>query len=576
VVGDAQSSDYPLVNPGGGTYYFDTPNEEENLFIGKFTIDSLKLNVSPMVSICRGDSTTLTASGAISYQWSPPTGLSATNIANPKASPKVTTTYTVTSIDTSACGRKLIDSVKVIVNTLAGLAITKDTSICTGSSITLNANGGTNYTWSNGATTSSIAINVLTSQTYTLGISNGACSKDTSVRVTVIPLPGIHLSGNTKICHGISDTLKVSGGTTYLWSNGNTTTTYYTGAINADSTITVIAYNSYGCYHDTIITIHSVPFPVPVITAKHNICTGESDTLTASGGTTYLWNNGNTTTTYYTGAIKANSTFTVIAYNSYGCSHDTTIAIHPIPLPIPVITTKHSSCIGEADTLTVSGGTTYLWGNGDTTTTYYTGAINAHSTITLIAYNSYGCHHDTTITLIPDIPNLSACCDAILVVGNDTTLTAKGNKAKLYQWSPEATCINLPLCNSVKVSPTITTTYTVTMTDSSGCQLEKEVTVIVEIPCADFNIPNVFTPDYAGPNGINNLFYITINAPSSWSITIYDRWGKEMFTSTNPNQYWNGNTESGNKAPGGVYYYIISATCQGNTYKKDGFVQVIR
>jgi hypothetical protein len=63
---------------------------------------------------------------------------------------------------------------------------------------------------------------------------------------------------------------------------------------------------------------------------------------------------------------------------------------------------------------------------------------------------------------------------------------------------------------------------------------------------------------------------------SAWSMTIYDRWGKEMFHSTDPGQYWTGTTEGGGKASDGVYYYIIDATCQNTTYKKDGFVQLIR
>jgi len=62
----------------------------------------------------------------------------------------------------------------------------------------------------------------------------------------------------------------------------------------------------------------------------------------------------------------------------------------------------------------------------------------------------------------------------------------------------------------------------------------------------------------------------------AWALTIYDRWGKEMFHSTNPYDYWTGNTEGGAKAPAGVYYYIIDGTCQNDTYKKDGFVQLIR
>jgi len=436
VAGDAINKGYPTINPGGGAYYFDSVvyNGAENIFIGKFIIAGLSVN--PVVSICRGSSTILSASGAISYTWTPPTGLSATNIPNPVASPTVTTTYTVKAIDTGVCGGTFIDSVTVIVDTNnpKNISLTKDTFICNGSSITLSAGGATSYTWNTGATTSSISIlNDVTTQTYKVSISNGACVKDTDMTVTVISPPKINVSGNTKICQGNSVQLNVSGGNTYSWSSGNTTTTYNTGAINADSTITVTAYNSLGCWHDTTIIIISEP-----------------------------------------------------------------------------------------------------------------------------------------------TPNLNACCNAIIVAGNDTTLVAKGNTTKPYQWSPQVTCLNPPLCDSVKASPTLTTTYTVTLTDSAGCQVERTIIIVVETPCINFAIPNVFTPDNAGPLGLNSVFYIKTSGLDSWSIIIYDRWGKEMFSSINPAQYWDGNTEGGGKAPDGVYYYIINASCQNNTFKKDGFVQLIR
>jgi gliding motility-associated-like protein len=109
--------------------------------------------------------------------------------------------------------------------------------------------------------------------------------------------------------------------------------------------------------------------------------------------------------------------------------------------------------------------------------------------------------------------------------------------------------------------------------------VERIVTIVVETACFDFIVPNVFTPDFAGTGALgafDKVLYIKTENLSAWSITIYDRWGKEMFKSTDPDAFWDGNTEGGSKAPDGVYYYIISATCQNNAYKKDGFVQVIR
>jgi hypothetical protein len=50
-----------------------------------------------------GDSVTLTGSGAVTYLWSPATGLSCITCPTPKASPAVTTTYTLTGVGTNGC-----------------------------------------------------------------------------------------------------------------------------------------------------------------------------------------------------------------------------------------------------------------------------------------------------------------------------------------------------------------------------------------------------------------------------------------------------------------------------------------
>lgn len=59
-------------------------------------------------TIASGQSVQLTASGATTYAWSPPDGLSAVDISNPMASPLVSTTYTVTGTDNGCNGMATI------------------------------------------------------------------------------------------------------------------------------------------------------------------------------------------------------------------------------------------------------------------------------------------------------------------------------------------------------------------------------------------------------------------------------------------------------------------------------------
>jgi gliding motility-associated-like protein len=220
------------------------------------------------------------------------------------------------------------------------------------------------------------------------------------------------------------------------------------------------------------------------------------------------------------------------------------------------------------------GGTppyTYNWSPGGGTTA--TLSALSVGTYTVSVNDANGCKGSATATIKALPPSLYLCCDTTIIQGGSGIITA--DSSLYYKWEP-ATGLNCDTCQIVIASPTITTTYTVTGTDGNGCTVVKEITVIVENVCAKFTVPNVFTPDFQGSSGVNNVFYIKTVDLSAWSITIYDRWGKEMYTSNNPDVYWDGNTEGGSKASDGVYYYIISATCQGNTYKRDGFVQLIR
>jgi hypothetical protein len=116
---------------------------------------TVSVSASPSGIICFGSSTTLTASGtATSYSWLPTTGLSNPNIANPVASPTVTTTYTVTGTNALGCTRTA--TITVTVNPQLTAITAPDDTTCCGSITYIggasgSASGGTSpytYSWS--------------------------------------------------------------------------------------------------------------------------------------------------------------------------------------------------------------------------------------------------------------------------------------------------------------------------------------------------------------------------------------------------------------------------------------------
>ena len=174
------------------------------------------------------------------------------------------------------------------------------TTFCAGGSVTLTSSSGTSYLWSNGATTRS--INITASGSYTVKVTNsGGCqstSSATVVTVNALPAtPTITAGGPTTFCTGGSVTLTSSAGTSYLWSNGATTSSI---TVTTAGSYTVRVTNGSGCQSAasvaTIITVNSLP-STPTIAAggPKTFCSGGSVTLTSSAGSTYLWSTGATT-----------------------------------------------------------------------------------------------------------------------------------------------------------------------------------------------------------------------------------------------------------------------------------------
>jgi hypothetical protein len=131
-------------------------------------------------SICSGESSTLTASGASNYQWS--TGSSGSSIT---VKPNQTTTYTVTG---SANGCSNTASVTVTVKPSPNVSVTASPSVLNviGLSSTLTASGASTYQWSTGASGSSIVVVPLLTTTYSVtGIAANGCTDQATVTVTI-------------------------------------------------------------------------------------------------------------------------------------------------------------------------------------------------------------------------------------------------------------------------------------------------------------------------------------------------------------------------------------------------------
>ena len=146
------------------------------------------LSISAGRTICMGESTMLTVSGASSYSWLPSGSLNSDSLYDPVATPSATTTYTVTG--TNLNGVNSSQTVTIIVDPLPVIYVA-DKTICEGDSTTLSASGANSYTWDPGNLTgANHDVGPSTSVSYTVvGTDINGCINSLIADVTVSPLP---------------------------------------------------------------------------------------------------------------------------------------------------------------------------------------------------------------------------------------------------------------------------------------------------------------------------------------------------------------------------------------------------
>jgi gliding motility-associated-like protein len=160
----------------------------------------------------------------------------------------------------------------------------------------------------------------------------------------------------------------------------------------------------------------------------------------------------------------------------------------------------------------------------------------------------------------------------VLLEGDSVQLNASG--ALTYQWTP-STGLSCSSCPNPMATPLQTTVYTVTGTDVNGCRSEETVSITVDIKCNELFVPTIFSPNSSGP-AANEQLCVLSNCIAEMDFAIYDRWGKIIFETSNPNQCWDG-TKDGKDVGNGVYIYrLFVKQLNGTELKKSGNITLTR
>jgi uncharacterized repeat protein (TIGR01451 family) len=298
------------------------------------------------ISICSGDTTMLQAGGALTYAWSPTTGLNTILDSIVKAHPTTTTKYTVTGTDANGCFNTVSSTVTVITTPVLTLT-TSVSTICLGDSAVLKVSGATSYIWTpdsalSATTGASVLAKPDTTQTYSVtGTQSGCNSAPKTITIAVTPTPVIIASASPiLICPGSTSTLIASNASTYTWSpaTGLNTTTGNSVSASPGNTITyTVTGTKPGCVNKGMKTVAVAIEPSPVLTVTGNsiICAGNSTRLNSSGAKNYKWFPSTGLNTTADSVVIANpsstTTYTIAGTDSLGCTTIKTTKITVTP-----------------------------------------------------------------------------------------------------------------------------------------------------------------------------------------------------------------------------------------------------
>ena len=487
------------------------------------------LTISGSSGICTGQNASLTVSGASTYSWS--TGSTNTAIVTTPAS---NTIYTVTGTDVLGCVKTSTQLVTVAAS--LSISIAGPTVVCLGQSFNLGGVGGATYTWNTNATTSSISPSPTVTTTYSVIGASGTCSNTALTTVVVNPNPTVTIAGLNAICSGNSSTLTASGATTYSWTNASTTSTVVLSP-TVTTGYSVTGQYTTGCSSTVgnIITVYSLP--TVSIVGSTMVCAGSNAILIAGGATTYTWNTGANTSTI---SPTNSGTYSAAGTDANGCinsSPATTLIVNPVPT-LSISSSATVICAGDAVTLTVSGATTYTW-NGGATTPTITDTPGFTTTYTVTGTNTFACSSSNVILVtVNPLPLIAITGPTMICKGETALLNASG--AATYTWGTANTS------SSLTVTPTLSTTYSITGSSASGCLGSSSMLVTVS-DCTGLNFITASNKISVYPNPTNGNFSIELVDAVDATITIRNVLGQliinkkaELINNIQLNEFNNG------------------------------------
>ena len=610
--------------PSGGT----NPTES-NLGAGTYTItitdangctatDTVTLTEPPLLTssiagtdiLCfagtTGSATITPAGGAGSntFVWSPSGGNAAI------ATGLTAQSYTCVVTDANGCTTQ--QTITLTEPPLLTTTASQVDELCQGAnngSATVNPAGGAGgytYSWSPSGSNAATAPNIYAGgYTCTITDVNG-CSITQSFNITEPQTVVLSQGAITNVdCFSNatgSASLNNSGGTlpyTYNWTN-NVSTTNSASNLLAGSYVVVVT-DANGCSATITLTVTEPSLLTLQASAMPNvICAGQTVNLSANGGGgiapyNYGWMPGALVGANQTVSPTVTTTYTAAVTDANGCTATTgtTVTVNPVPVAnftSDVVSGCAPVCVNFSDNSSVAVPgviTAWEWDFGDgspldnTQNPSHCYTVPGPYTVTLQVKTADGCVHTVTMTnyinvwVVP-IADFTASPQPTTIFNSEIYFTDLSVNATQWLWSFGDVLGSSSTLQNPSFSYGQPTCYIVQLdvATPNGCTAVDTMSVCIDGDVAIY-VPNAFTPNGAGSNEVFIPVCYGID-PQKYQFWVFDRWGNQIFTTTDINEGWDG-TIGGNKCQIDTYVYRVYAwDVQGNPHAVIGGFSLIR
>lgn len=536
----------------------------------------------------------------LTYQWS--NGNTASNFY--QVNPLVTTDYYVTVSQTCA-GYSLIDTFTLYVdNPPFTVTAYDDTVNCTSDPIDIGADvsyttPNFSFNWSTGQNDSTIQVLPSSSTQYMVSVTD-ACGQN-----TVVDTVNVYFENNPVILNSENFTIDCAYDTaeigvhvsrgfppyTYSWSTGENDSSIY---------VTTTAQSSYQVTVTDICGI-SQPFEIIDVAVREypdlQVIPFDDDTVkcpgdffqfgelnVVGGSSDYdvswtqwqdkvdaLWGEATQTQTY----------FVEVADNCNLDSTTSSVTIH-VPIYDPLlaeVSPDTFACPGDELTINVipSGGAgeyQYRWNTGESLPLIF---VESQSTSNYQITVLDACENTTTENVLVTVEEPVAAFEADFINASNAFFRNHSIGATSYRWDfgdgAESDSVNPSHEYQVPQE------YYITLWAYNDYGCYDTTSIEIEPPLRVY-IPNSFSPN---GDGINETFRIEgegfrdNSLIKKFTVSIFDRWGTEIFSSNSPDFEWDGSYDSGHDAEVGVYVYKIFIEGYGlQKIEESGTVTIVK